>query len=67
MKEMASQIYQVADSPVSIIIGLKYALSVMGICSGQMAMPVYPPLSDRQKKDMEKFVKALSASVQTEI
>jgi len=62
MKEMTSQIYQVADSPVGIIIGLKYALSVMGICSEQMAMPVYPPLSDGQKHGIEKFVKAKHAT-----
>ena len=62
MKDMASQIYNVQDSPVSIIIGLKYALSVMGICSDTMAMPVYPPLSDLQKDTIENYVKTTLVS-----
>jgi len=46
IKKVRKNIYQVADSPMSIIIGLKYALSLKGICSAQMAMPVYADLTN---------------------
>ena len=47
------EIYRAVNSPVQIIIGIKYVLSVKGICSSQMAMPVYAPLTGEQKKTME--------------
>ncbi len=56
IRKIQKNIYQVADSPMSIIIGLKYALSLKGLCSAQMAMPVYADLTDHKKKIIEEFV-----------
>ncbi len=56
IRKIRKNIYQVADSPMSIIIGLKYALSLKGICSAQMAMPVYVELTDHKKKIIEDFL-----------
>jgi len=50
-------IYEVSGSPMAIILGLKYALSTKGICSGNMAMPVYDELTDQQKKIIDGFLK----------
>lgn len=50
-------IYEVSDSPMAVILGLKYALSSKGICSGNMAMPVYDTLKDHQKKVIDRFLK----------
>jgi 4-hydroxy-tetrahydrodipicolinate synthase len=66
MKGMASQVYSLSDSPVSIIIGLKYALSVLGVCSSHLAMPVYASLSSLQKKTVENYIKKMIASGLTE-
>lgn len=49
-------VYLITDSPMNTIIGLKYILSIKGICSEQMAMPVYSPLTDRQKRIMQELV-----------
>lgn len=59
MEAVGSQIYNVSSSPVRIIIGLKYALSVLGICTDQMAMPIYPKLSELQKRTIKTFVNSL--------
>lgn len=48
-------IYSLHDSPMGIVIGLKYALSVRGICSPTMAMPIYGELSRQQKRSIEEF------------
>lgn len=48
-----SNLYEVAHSPMGIVIGLKYLLWKRGLCSYQMAMPVYEKLSTDQKVIME--------------
>ncbi len=50
------EIYRIVSSPVQFIIGIKYVLSVRGICSQQMAMPVYPALTGEQKRMMQNLV-----------
>ena len=57
MKLVDKYIYQVAESPMGIVIGLKYALSLTGICSETMAMPVYNQLKDHQKEIINEFLK----------
>ncbi len=64
IKMMASKIYKQSNSPVSIIIGIKYALSVLGICSDQMAMPVYKSLAREQKYDIEKFIHSFNQLIE---
>jgi 4-hydroxy-tetrahydrodipicolinate synthase len=54
--KIRKNIYQIADSPMNIIIGLKYALSIKGICSAQMAMPVYNELTDHKREIIGEFV-----------
>lgn len=56
MQGLKSHIYDVHQSSMGIIIGLKYSLSVLGICSDTMAMPVYSKLNSEQKKTIEDFV-----------
>jgi dihydrodipicolinate synthase/N-acetylneuraminate lyase len=56
IRKIRKNIYQVADSPMNIIIGLKYALSIKGICSARMAMPVYADLTDHKKKIIKEFI-----------
>lgn len=58
MKIMGSRVYNQTDSPVSIIIGIKYAMTLRGICSDQMAMPVYKGLEREQKREIEKFIQS---------
>jgi len=48
-------IYSLHDSPMGIVIALKYALSVRGICTPTMAMPIYGELSRQQKRSIEEF------------
>jgi len=55
LKQIREQIYQSADSPLRIVIGLKYLLSYRGLCSDQLAMPVYGMLKEDQKKCMQKL------------
>jgi 4-hydroxy-tetrahydrodipicolinate synthase len=50
-------IYEIHDSPNNIILGLKYALSLKGICPQQMAMPYYERISDQQKASIAGFIK----------
>lgn len=50
------EVYHVISSPAKIILGIKYVLSVKGICSARMAMPIYEELTAEQKKTMEKLV-----------
>ena len=49
-RRIQSDLYEVAQSPLGIVIGLKYLLSQRGLCSEHMAMPVYKALSSEQKK-----------------
>jgi 4-hydroxy-tetrahydrodipicolinate synthase len=55
--KVQQRVYNLADSPMGIIIGLKYVLSIKDICSPRMAMPVYRELTDGQKKTMEDLVR----------
>jgi dihydrodipicolinate synthase/N-acetylneuraminate lyase len=48
-------LYEVVRSPMGIIIALKYLLCQRGICSDQMAMPVYEALSTEQKNSLIKL------------
>ncbi len=57
MRIVNNRVYEAVDSPMSIVIGIKYVLSVMGICSPQMAMPVYTEIGNSQKQRMEELVK----------
>jgi len=54
--EIQQSIYEASDSPMGIVIGLKYALSVLGICSDQMAMPIYDKIADDKKKNVENLI-----------
>jgi hypothetical protein len=54
--QVHKRVYEISDSPVGYIIGIKYVLFLKGICSPQMAMPVYEELSDGQKKTMAELV-----------
>jgi len=56
IRKIQKNIYQTVDSPMRLIIGIKYALSLKGICSAQMAMPVYAGLTDNKKKVIEDFI-----------
>jgi dihydrodipicolinate synthase/N-acetylneuraminate lyase len=49
----------VADSPMGIVIGLKYLLEKRGLCSGYLAMPVYQPLTDKQKRILDTLDQAM--------
>jgi 4-hydroxy-tetrahydrodipicolinate synthase len=51
-RNIQTNLYEVAQSTMGIVIGLKYLLSQRGLCSGQMAMPVYKALSSEQKKKL---------------
>ena len=55
--KVQQHVYDATDSPMGIVIGLKYALSVKGICSDQMAMPVYDELSSQKKRNVEDLIK----------
>lgn len=57
IRKIHTNIYQVIDSPARLIIGIKYALSLKGICSEQMAMPVYPDLTGDKKEIIKNFIK----------
>lgn len=50
-----NELYRVAQSPVGIIIALKHLLCQRGICSEQMAIPVYEALSTEQKNSLNKI------------
>jgi len=50
------RIYGVPVSPMGIIIALKYALSVRGLCGDPMAVPVYDQMTDRQKQTVDEFI-----------
>lgn len=56
IRKVYHNLYEVHDSPMGIIMGLKYALSRKGIIDGNMAMPVYSDFSDHQKEIIDKFL-----------
>lgn len=56
IRKLCHNLYEVHNSPMSIIMGLKYTLSKKGICDGNMAMPVYSDFTDNQKDVMDKFL-----------
>ncbi len=56
IERVSGQLYEVPDSPLGIVIALKYALSVRGICSGTMAAPVYNSLTESQKNKIKAFL-----------
>jgi dihydrodipicolinate synthase/N-acetylneuraminate lyase len=56
IRKVYHNLYEVHDSPMGIIMGLKYALSRKGIMDGNMAMPVYSDFSDHQKENIDKFL-----------
>jgi 4-hydroxy-tetrahydrodipicolinate synthase len=63
INKVYKNIYEVSDSPMGITIGLKYALFRMGIGSGNLAMPVYDDLTDRQKGVIDRFLKIMEQYV----
>lgn len=56
VRKIQKNIYQAIDSPMRLIIGIKYALSLKGVCSAHMAMPVYEDLTENKKKIIKDFV-----------
>ncbi len=54
-----SRLYEIPGSPLGIVIALKYALSVKGIGSGTLALPVYDQLTKLQKKTIDVFLKKM--------
>jgi len=57
INKVFEKIYEVNSSHMGLVLGLKYALSVKGICSEYMATPVYDALTDTQKSMIERFLK----------
>ena len=61
LEQINTNVYQTIDSPMRIPIGIKYILSLKGICSQHMAIPVHDELSGDQKNLMDnletKFLK----------
>lgn len=55
VKKVHEYIFHLPDSPMGIVIGLKYALSIRGICTPTMAMPIYVELSRQQIRSLEEF------------
>ncbi len=60
LEQLNTRVYQAADSPMSISIGLKYILAQKGICSAQMALPVYDALSVNQKHLLDELDREFS-------
>ena len=60
LERIHSEIYHLIDSPMSIQIGLKYILSPKGLCSPQMALPVYEELTEEQKLSLNNLEKDFS-------
>ena len=56
------EIFQVSDSSLGFVIGLKYAMSLRGLCGDTMAMPVYGELKPEQKKSIQRLVEELTES-----
>ena len=59
IRKIQTKLYDVADSPMGIVIGLKYLLAFRGLCSEQMAIPVYETLTREQKNSMESLDKEI--------
>ena len=58
-RKIQTDLYEVADSPMGIVIGLKFLLAQRGLCSSQMALPVYALLSDEQKLKLNTLDKEI--------
>jgi len=59
VRNIQTNLYEVPDSPMGIVIGLKYLLEKRGMCSGNLAMPVYQPLTDNQKRILDALDQAM--------
>ena len=59
VRNIQANLYEVADSPMGIVIGLKYLLEKRGLCSGYLAMPVYQPLSENQIRILDTLDQAM--------
>ncbi|MFC2116637.1 dihydrodipicolinate synthase family protein [Bacteroidota bacterium] len=59
--KVQEHVYDAADSPMGIVIGLKYALSAKGISTDQMLMPVYNKLSDEKKEKINDLIREMEA------
>lgn len=46
---LSSRLYSVGEAPTSYLTGLKCALSLLGICSGRLAEPLYAMPEERQR------------------
>lgn len=62
INRVQKEVYRAVSSPVQFIIGIKYVLSVKGICSTRMAMPIYHSLTGEQKKTMEELVSSFNSA-----
>ena len=58
-RKIQTDLYEVADSPMGIVIGLKFLLAQRGLCSSLMALPVYALLSDEQKLKLNTLDKEI--------
>jgi len=56
IQRLQQAVYHVIHSPMQFVIGIKYLVWEKGICSAQMAIPVYRELTGEQKKNIEKLV-----------
>lgn len=61
LSKIDRDLYQVADSSLGIVIGLKYLLSLKGLCHDWMALPVYEDLSEVQKWTMKNLLKEMES------
>ena len=64
--ELYNTIYQVSKHPAKITIGIKCALSIMGICNDFMAPPLQgllPPEREQMEQMLDKFTGKLNAYV----
>lgn len=59
IRKIDQEVFRAAASPLGFVIGLKYAMSVRGLCTGTMALPVHTPLKKRQKSAIAQLVKEL--------
>lgn len=55
IEKIDQNLYSVVDSSMNTIIGIKYLLSLMGICEAHLAMPVVEELTDKQKNTLREL------------
>jgi 4-hydroxy-tetrahydrodipicolinate synthase len=60
IRKIDQEVFRVTDSPLGFVIGLKYAMSVRGLCTGTMALPVHSPLKKRQKSAIAQLVREMT-------